>query len=162
MRVCIKVLLSSYLFFLVAFSGLANAHEATLTVNNLKTGETVSFTDSEISALPQHGFKSSTIWTEGVLYFSGPSLKTVLEAAGAAPARLRIFALNDYNIEFPVSHIGQDSPVLANRIDGKPFSVREKGPFWIVFPFDRDPAFRSEDIFSLSVWQVERIDILAD
>jgi len=93
---------------------------------------------------------------------SGPSLHTILDAAGAEPARLRIYAINDYNVEFPAEKITETTPILANRIDGESFSVRQKGPLWVIFPFDQNPEFQSEEIFALSVWQVKRIDVLTD
>jgi hypothetical protein len=32
----------------------------------------------------------------------------------------------------------------------------------VIFPFDQNPEFQSEEIFALSVWQVNRIDVLTD
>ena len=63
---------------------------------------------------------------------------------------------------FPVEKITESTPILANRIDGESFSVRQKGPLWVIFPFDQNPEFQSEEIFALSVWQVKRIDVLTD
>lgn len=141
---------------------VALAGEHILTVNNVATGESTEYSDSDLIEMSQTSFKTTTIWTDGVKTFSGPTLKAVLEATGVAPSRLRVYAINDYNVEFPAADIREGTPILANRIDGAPFSVREKGPLWIVFPYDQDVAFQSEDIYSLSVWQVNRIDILGD
>jgi hypothetical protein len=44
-------------------------------------------------------------------------------------------------------------------VNGKPMPVREKGPLWIVFPYDESPKFRSDYIYSQSVWQLNRIDV---
>lgn len=143
-------------------SGQAQAEETILTVEDLGSGEVFQFTDSELSALRQTEFETSTNWTMGVLRFSGPTLKDLLSAIGREPSDLKIFAINDYNVTFPAEDIQAGAPILANRIGGEPFSVREKGPLWIVFPFDKDDTYRTELIFSLSVWQVNRIAILAD
>jgi hypothetical protein len=141
---------------------LAHAEATILTINDPGRGTTTRFSDADLAALPQQSFATETIWTDAVRTFSGPSLHTILKAAGAEPSRLRIYAINDYNVEFPVDKITETTPILANRIDGESFSVRQKGPLWVIFPFDQNPEFQSEEIFALSVWQVNRIDVLTD
>lgn len=134
-----------------------------LTVNDMRTGETSVFTEADLLALPQQSFDTTTIWTDTTpKTFSGPTLKSVIEATGSAPGDLRVYAINDYNVTFPIDRLEDDVPILANRIDGQPFSVREKGPLWVVFPFDQDTRFQSEEYFTLSVWQLNKVDILAD
>ncbi|WP_297773271.1 oxidoreductase [uncultured Roseovarius sp.] len=141
---------------------LAQSSDTILTVNDTARGTSTHFSDADLLALTQQNFATETIWTDAVRTFSGPSLQAVLDAAGANPAPLRIFAINDYSVEFPVEKIAQDTPILANRIDGERFSVRQKGPLWVIFPFDQNTEFQSEEVFALSVWQVERIDVLND
>jgi hypothetical protein len=141
---------------------LAHADKTILTVNDLGSGTTTRLTDDDLAALEQESFETNTIWTDVARTFSGPSLHTILKAVGAEPTRLRIYAINDYNVEFPAEKITETTPILANRIDGDSFSVRQKGPLWVIFPFDQNPEFQSEEVFALSVWQVKRIDILSD
>ena len=38
-------------------------------------------------------------------------------------------------------------------------SVREKGPLWIVYPYDSNIAFQTETIYARSIWQLDRISI---
>lgn len=145
-------------------ASLAQDSTTILTVNDGNTDTQTTFTEAELLALPQSSFQTTTVWTDGLTNFSGPSLSSILEAAGVEDAGngLRIHALNDYNVEFPAEHIEEDVPIIANRIDGAPFSVRNKGPLWLVFPFDQDARYQSEDIFALSVWQLTQIDVLSD
>jgi len=37
--------------------------------------------------------------------------------------------------------------------------VREKGPLWIVFPYDESSEFRTDYVYSQSVWQLSRLDV---
>ncbi|RYH00603.1 oxidoreductase, partial [Salipiger sp. IMCC34102] len=37
--------------------------------------------------------------------------------------------------------------------------VRDKGPLWIVYPYDDTPEYRSEVIYSRSIWQLDRIEV---
>ncbi|GAB5445218.1 putative pterin-binding protein [Gymnodinialimonas sp.] len=118
------------------------------------------FTLADLDALEQVTITTTTIWTEGEVTFTGPSLSDVLEAAGSSGDVLTLTALNDYAIEMPAPAEGDPFPIVATRLDGAPMSVRDKGPFWIVFPYDSDPAFQTETIYAQSIWQLDRIEAL--
>ena len=139
---------------------VAWAEDAILTVNNAADGRSVSFTYEELLALPQTEFRTGTIWTSGVDSYSGPSLAAVLESADISQDDLLISAINVYNVAFPADKISANAPVLAVQVNGAPFSIREKGPIWALFPFDDDDRYRAEDYFALSVWQLRQIDVL--
>ncbi|MBQ1202458.1 MAG: oxidoreductase [Loktanella sp.] len=141
------------------FTTNALAEDTILTVNHTAEGRSVSFTYEELLALPQTEFRTSTIWTSGVDTYTGPSLAAVLDAAEMPQDDLRIFAINDYNVDFPADRIVGDTPILTIQVNGAPFSIREKGPIWLLFPFDDDHRFRTEDNFALSVWQLNQIDV---
>lgn len=155
---------ASTLFLSAPFAGHAAEDAPILTVNDGYTGNVTTFTQEDLLALPQISFDTATVWSTEVSSFSGPSLTAVLNAAGvdAANSGVRLYAINDYNVEFPAAQIEQDSPILANRINGEAFSIRDKGPLWLVFPFDEDPRYQTEEIFALSVWQLTQIDVLTD
>ncbi|MFA8387599.1 MAG: oxidoreductase [Pelagibaca sp.] len=140
----------------------AAAENVILTLQHVASGQSVTFTDEQLMALPQERFETETIWTEGVVEFSGPSLKTVIEAAEMAPGDVQLYAINDYNIVLPLDKIEDGAPVLANRIDGAPFSVRDKGPLWVVFPYDDVSRYNNEEYFALSVWQLNRLNVLSE
>ena len=144
---------------LFLFSGPVRADETLLTLDGAVEGGSRNFTDADLMALPQVTFDTATIWTEGVLRFSGPSLASVLEAAGAGAGDLTLRAINDYVVSMPRAGVESAAPIVANRIDGAPFSRRDKGPLWIVFPYDSDERFRSETVFAYSVWQLAGITV---
>lgn len=139
--------------------GAADGHDI-LSVRWPETGAETLFSDETLSGLPQVSFTTKTLWTEGDIEFSGPSLHSVLEAAGMPEGTqgIRLTALNDYSVTMETSLIETQAPIVANRINGAPFSVRDKGPLWIMFPFDLDIRFRSESFYALSIWQLSRIE----
>lgn len=100
-----------------------------------------------------------TPWTKGRIRFSGPLLRSVLEAAGATGSMLKIVALNDYSAELPVEDATKLDTMLATRMDGQLMSVREKGPLFLVYPFDLDSGLFNEKYFSRSVWQISTIEV---
>lgn len=140
----------------------AAAEDVILTVLNAKSGESITFTDADLMALPQLSFETETIWTEGVVSFSGPSLQAVIEHADMVPADVEVYAINDYTVVLPLAKIEDGAPIIANRINGAPFSVREKGPLWVVFPYDDAPRYNTEEYFALSVWQLNRLNVLSE
>ncbi|MBP1804646.1 hypothetical protein [Rubellimicrobium aerolatum] len=114
-----------------------------------------------LDALPQRETVTATPWHEGRPRFSGPTVATVLEAAGAGGSALRIVALNDYSAEMPMDDALSIPVILATRIDGQGISVRDKGPIFVIYPFDERPDLFNEVYFGRSVWQVAGIEVLA-
>ena len=71
--------------------------------------------------------------------------------------QLRVKALNDFVAEIPVSDFEDNDVLLAMRRDGKPMSVRNFGPLFVLYPFDDHPELQTEKIRFRSVWQVATI-----
>lgn len=145
--------------------GTAHAEEPTvLTVMDGQGDVLRTFSDADLAELPQNQFVTETLWTDEANSFSGPSLLAVLEAAGSgaldAYDEIRLTALNEYSAIIAPELIESDVPIVATRIDGAAFSVRDKGPSWIVFPFDQDPRYQTEIVYATSVWQLR--DIVLD
>ena len=76
---------------------------------------------------------------------------------GATGESITISALNDYRIELPMNEVGTDGPLLAYLKDGQPMTVRERGPIWLLYPFDDNVAYQNELTYSRSIWQVVHI-----
>lgn len=120
-------------------------------------GAPIRLTRAELEALPQTGFETSTIWTSGTTRFSGPRLADVLALGGLGGQPLIATAENEYSVRIPAEAVGPDTPIVALRLDGRPFDRRELGPLWIVFPYDSGPGFQTEAVYSMSVWQLIRL-----
>jgi hypothetical protein len=112
-----------------------------------------------LEALPQHSFTTSTPWFKEPRRFSGPLLRDVLAASGAKGTGLRAVALNDYKVEIPVDDALRHKVLMATRLDGQPMPVREKGPLFIIYPYDESADLRSERYYSRSAWQLRTLEI---
>ncbi len=110
-----------------------------------------------LKALPATTFTTSTIWTDGPQTFTGVSLKVLLDQLGIKSGLISAVAINDYAVTIPVSDAVEGGPIIAYEANGKPMPVREKGPLWIVYPYDHKDAYRSEVIYSRSIWQLAKI-----
>jgi hypothetical protein len=112
-----------------------------------------------LEALPQQSFTTRTPWYKEGRKFTGPLLRDVLAAAGAGGKTLKAMALNDYKVELPQEDTLTYGVVLARLMDDAPMPVRDKGPLFIIYPFDTDATLRSERYYSRSAWQLKSIDV---
>ena len=120
---------------------------------------TLTFTRSDLAALGEISFETETIWTSGVQTFSGVSLQALAEHLGLTEGVLEARAINDYMVEVPLADAIEGGPIIAYLRNGKEMSVRAKGPLWRVYPYDSNPAYKTEAVYSRSIWQLERIDV---
>lgn len=110
-----------------------------------------------LAALPQQQLVTRTPWHPGVPTFTGPLLRDVLAQAGASGQKLVAVALNDYRCEIPVEDAMRFQVIVAHRHNGEPMRVRDKGPLFIVYPFDSDAELRSDRYYSRSAWQLRSL-----
>jgi len=118
------------------------------------------FDAAMIAALPRHKITTTTPWYDQPRTFEGPLLRDVLGAVGASGQTLHVEALNDYASDVPVADALTYDVVLADRIDGQPIPVRERGPLFIMYPLDQVPALKSEEFYQRCVWQVKSIEVV--
>jgi hypothetical protein len=66
-------------------------------------------------------------------------------------------ALNDFSTEIPVSDFSRYGVLLALKRDGNYMPVRDKGPLFIVYPYDSSPELKAQKFYSRSAWQVAKL-----
>lgn len=127
-------------------------------VLTVKKGEqTVEMTMDDLKSMPVSEFSTSTQWTEeGAHVFAGISLKDFIDRFDVTEGVIHAIAINDYSIEIPVSDAVDGGPIIAYTLDGESMSVREKGPLWVIYPFDAHKEYQSETYYSRSIWQLDR------
>lgn len=128
-------------------------------ISNTNADETAVFDMEMLRALPAVTIETTTIWTEGMQTFEGVPLAALLETLGADGETVLASAINDYTVEIPTDSLTETSPIVAYALNGEDMPRRQKGPLWIIYPYDSDPEFRTEVIFSRSIWQLDRLEI---
>lgn len=126
-------------------------------ITNFNDEGSAVFDAEMLGMLPVVEFATSTIWTDGQQTFTGVSLVDLLAHVGSEGTSISATAINDYAIEVPLSDIADGAPILAYMMNGSPMSVRDKGPLWVVYPYDSDPKYQTEVVYSQSIWQLDRI-----
>lgn len=122
-------------------------------------GEAARFDLRMLEELGTVSLVTSTPWTVGTLHFEGVTLKAVLDRVGATGDLIFAEAFNDYSSEIPISDATDKGAVIAFRMEGKEMTLRDKGPLWVVFPYDDDAVYRSEIYLTRSIWQLDRITV---
>lgn len=114
---------------------------------------------ASLDKLPQHAFMTNTPWTKEPHKYSGPLLRDVLAAVGASGTQLRATALNEYQITIPVDDALRHDVIVAHRIDDRLIPVRERGPFFIIYPFDADHRLQEGRYYERSIWQLKHLQV---
>jgi hypothetical protein len=122
-------------------------------------GKEAVFTMDQLTKLPQISFTTQTPWYDKPVKFTGPLLKDVLAAAGAKGEKITLIALNDYRVEMPYSDVVHYPVVLARLMNDKPMPIREKGPLFIVYPYDKHEELKKELYYTRSIWQLSKINM---
>lgn len=126
--------------------------------NTNKDGAAV-FDMAMLAALPQRTTITTSPWYDGKQTFAGPLGWALLNQIGATGTTLKVTALNDYVSEIPVGDFKDYKVILATSLNGEPMSVRDKGPIFIIYPFDEEPSLNNETYYGRSAWQVKSIEV---
>jgi hypothetical protein len=117
----------------------------------------------QLKALPTSTIVTSTPWTDGKQTFigvSGPALVAAMQKQGLKPGAASVVAVanNDYSIVVPFDVFTQSTTLIAFERNGQKMPVSDKGPLWIVFPYDNDSKFLTSSYKAYSIWGLERLE----
>lgn len=110
-----------------------------------------------LEALGTGGFETTTPWYNGPVRFEGVRMQRLMQAVGASGESVTAVALNDYTTDLPIADFERYGVLLAMKRDGSYMPVRDKGPLFIVYPYDSKPELKSQQFYSRSAWQVAKL-----
>ena len=128
-------------------------------VSKTNQGDKAQFDMKMLEKLPQKSFTTQTPWYPNAVTFTGPLLRDVLAAVGAKGTKITAVALNDYKTEIPLEDATRHDVIVARLMNNRPMPVREKGPLFIVYPFDTKAELRSELYYNRAAWQLNALRI---
>lgn len=146
---------------MLGWSVATQAGEVLLTVETHFAGQPAAYMtldEAHISRFSRHEIATTTPWDDGVHTYQGPRLLELLAGLGIHQAsQVTLHALNEYAATLPFSDLRDFGVILAHSQDGQPLSVRKRGPFFLMYPFDEQPRLKSKLYYARSVWQIDRI-----
>jgi len=117
----------------------------------------IPLSEQDLRALPAISYETTTIWTSGTQQFTGVPVLALLEHFDIEAEELEMKAVNDYAITLSVEDLTGDTPIIAYERNGKPMKLRDNGPLWVIYNYDANADYRTETIYSHSIWQLDRM-----
>ncbi|MDD7909225.1 MULTISPECIES: molybdopterin-dependent oxidoreductase [Pseudovibrio] len=125
-------------------------------IDKTTDGAVAKFDRDALASLGSQTVLTHTTWTDGRQRFDGTRISDILERVGANGTKVEAVALNDYRVELDVSELKEYPVILAAEMNGKPLSVRDKGPLWVVYPKDQHPLVSEDHKW---IWQVRELHV---
>ncbi|WP_116475633.1 molybdopterin-binding protein [Zobellella maritima] len=121
----------------------------------------VDYTLRQLQAFPQDNITTSHVWTRQPHTYTGPALQQLLAPlfAHTTIKTLTLGGLNGYSIAVDWSKVVPYDPILAWQDNGQAMSRRNKGPLWLMLPFDQVPVLQQAEFTHLMVWQLRHIKV---
>lgn len=101
--------------------------------------------------------ETTTPWYNGPVKFEGVPLDKLMKQVEASGQRVSAVALNDYASDIPIEDFAKYKVILALKRNGEYMPVRDKGPLFIIYPYDSNPELKNQTYYTRSVWQVARL-----
>ncbi|MEB6379010.1 molybdopterin-dependent oxidoreductase [Leclercia adecarboxylata] len=133
----------------------------TLSGNIKKTNEDgkAVFDIAGLEKLGMVSIQTTSPWYNGRTTFTGVPLQKLMDYVGAKGSVAKVIALNDYTTAIPLSDFKKYNVILAYKINGEYIRIRDKGPLFIVYPYDSLPELNNKIFYSRSAWQVSKMNI---
>ena len=128
-------------------------------IENTNEGGKVVFDLVSLEKLGMVSFQTTSPWYDGRTTFTGIPLQKLMDYVGAKGTVVKVTALNDYTTEIPLSDFKKHNVILALKINGEYMRIRDKGPLFVVYPYDSLPELNNQIYYSRSAWQVSRMNI---
>lgn len=120
---------------------------------------TAVFDRSMLEALGMVSFRTNTPWYSQPTTFEGVPMTTLMKCVDAKGQILTTTALSDYCADTPIADLARYRPILALKRDGHYLEIRDKGPLFMVYPYDSAPELQSQRFYSQSTWQIVAMDV---
>jgi hypothetical protein len=120
-------------------------------------GTIVQLDRASFEALGMVTIETKTPWYPGPVKFEGVPLEKLMTIAGATGKIVTAVALNDYSSDIPIDDFSKYHPILAIKRNGEYMPVSDKGPLFVIYPFDSDSELQSKRFYSRAVWQVTKL-----
>lgn len=133
--------------------------EITLTLINTNTEEVITLTDDELLAFEQVTIRTENEFVDGMAEFSGPRARDVLALFEAEVEDYTLTAVNDYSVVIPAEDFENYDVIFAMYQDGERFSLRTKGPLWVIYPMSDYDVLQDRVYNDRLIWQLASVTI---
>ena len=126
-------------------------------ISNTNVGDTAQFDRDMLESVGLVTVETANPWYDGRVRFEGVSMDKLMSLVGAKGTKVTAVALNDYVSSLPLDDFKRFNVILAMKRDGNYMPVRDKGPLFIIYPYDSDPQLQTQTYYTRSAWQVAKL-----
>lgn len=162
-------LVGGMLMLMLSWQVLASSEPVVLSVYgdirvNDRHYDQMDFTLSELQALTQSDITTAHPWSIAPQHYHGVDMNALfgLLFNHRRVLSIQLEALNDFSVAVDWSQIEAFSPILAWQEDEQVMTRRNKGPLWLVLPFDQVPKVQQADFLHFMVWQLRAIRVSSE
>jgi hypothetical protein len=139
----------------ITLSSLSMAYELTIQ----HKGKQYKLPQEGLTELPLETLSTITPWTDQSHTYQGISLKHLLEHFKIQGHQATAKAMNNYQVTIEITDAIEKGAFIASKQNDKPMKVRNKGPFWIIFPWSQKPELVQKKYQDWSIWQMSDLTI---
>ena len=149
--------LISFLFLFFSQAAMSDSLTTTLQIGSSKT---IELSPEFLSKYPTYAVRMDTPWFAKNSLFEGYHFKDILKSLNISEDRtLSVVAYNDYSVDIPVKDVYQYDMILANRHNGVKMTLKNKGPFILMYLFNERKELATAAYYSKCPWQIKKIMI---
>lgn len=128
-------------------------------IANTNVDKTAQFDRKMLEDMGLVAIETKTPWYDRSVRFEGVPMAKLLDFVGAKGTTVTAVALNDYVSSIPMEDFSKFNVILAMRRDGSYMPVRDKGPLFIIYPYDSKPELQAQTYYMRSAWQVAKLNV---
>jgi hypothetical protein len=110
-----------------------------------------------LEAIGLASIETTTPWYDGTVTFEGVPAQRLMDMVGAQGTEIVAIALNDYRTTIPLVDFRQYGVILALKRNGEYMPVSDKGPVFVIYPYDKYPELQTQQYYARSAWQLARL-----
>lgn len=126
-------------------------------IANTNVGAISEFDLAMLENMGLQTIETSSPWYDKRVRYEGVSLEKLMNLVGAKGTKVTAVALNDYVTTIPLEDFKKFNVILAMKRDGNYMSIRDKGPLFVIYPYDSIAELQSQIYYTRSAWQVAKL-----
>lgn len=157
-----KQLLSAFILTLVTTFGgpVIAGSDVYLTLVDASGKNIVELTEDQLLAMDQAIVLTENEFVDGMGEFSGPLARDVIALMGDDLETVILTAVNDYAVPVPVADFIEYDVIFALSRNGENFSIRDKGPIWVIYPMSDHEELQDRVYNDRLIWQLVKVNAL--
>ncbi|EAR10030.1 hypothetical protein [Reinekea blandensis] len=141
-------------------AGIVHAVDLVIAVDDTNQ---IAFSKEDLLSMAPAELTTATPWDgdEPPATYQGIYLEDLFAEVAQSPDQIRAIALNRYSSDIPFKEAIEAQAFVAVLRNGEPMPIRDRGPYWLIFPFFADDQATPINVLTpWAVWQLQTLEVL--